>query len=108
MTDLEINKQLALSIGYLPRDMFQQKSTVTDDEYQMVRHENSWCCFDYKDWETIGPIAERYDLFPKKAAWSAYRWSIVTDKVGVFADIPQKAIALAVIGIMRLKNDLAR
>jgi hypothetical protein len=53
--------------------------------------------FDYRDWNVIGPIAERYDCFPihLRDVWnSRFMWR----GTGVIADTPQKAIALAVIG----------
>jgi hypothetical protein len=46
----------------------------------------------------IGPIAERYDMFPYRLRIAEERgWNVFTYKDNV-ADIPQKAIALAVIG----------
>jgi hypothetical protein len=53
--------------------------------------------FDYRDWNVIGPIAERYDAFPRKLASMEGWWADVFGKNAKFADTPQKAIAMAVI-----------
>jgi len=98
MTDLEISKALALAIGWAPEQVFFYPATgqvdiVVEDEAENIE----WAqIFDYRDWNVIGPIAERYDCFPLKAgdSWlSRYLWC----GCGVRADTPQKAIALAVI-----------
>jgi hypothetical protein len=98
MTDLEINKALALSIGW-------DKSKITigtspDNHYLVVRPDGYAYGrpFNYRDWNVIGPIAEQYDCFPQKCCgeWSSM---IATNSLTwVEADTPQKAIALAVIG----------
>ena len=56
--------------------------------------------FDHRDWNVIGPIAERYgcylcklDSAGKRPEWAAYAGAAYG-----FGDTPQKAIALAVIG----------
>ena len=77
MNDLEISKALALAIGWTG---------------------GAWKMFDYRDWNVIGPIAERFDAFPKKLASMEGWWADVFGKDARFADTPQKAIALAVIG----------
>lgn len=89
MTDIEISKQLALAIGWK-----ESKLKVTDAVFAWCGH---WRVFDYRDWNVIGPIAERYECFPQVVG---------DDSVGKawrcdWADgayTPQKAIALAVIG----------
>jgi hypothetical protein len=85
MTDLEINKALALVIGWQP-------IKVTDAVFVWRGY---WCIFDYRDWNVIGPIAARYDCFPMNddAGWFS---SNLQNPVAC-ADTPQKAIALAVI-----------
>jgi len=57
---------------------------------------HSWRIFDYRDWNVIGPIAEKYDHFPRKS--ETLGWWLPHSHVGGFHDTPQKAIALAVIG----------
>jgi hypothetical protein len=96
MTDLEINKALALAIGWNLEHL-----KVTDAVF--ARWDGYWRVFDHRDWDVIGPIAERYDAFPMVTAYHADQWAIVTDKVEVFADTPQKAIALAVIGAKKFQ-----
>ena len=90
MTDIEINIALALAIGY-------KDTNLADNNFILYVWHGSWKKFDYRDWNVIGPIAERYDCFPLKAgdSWlSRYLWR----GCGVQANTPQKAIALAVIG----------
>ena len=95
MTDLEISKALALAIGWAPDKMKELPSKLLliypfGKEYYSQ-------FFDYRDWAVIGPIAERYKCFPFKDPW--YKWIAgVGGYPKVFADTPQKAIALAVIG----------
>ena len=98
MTDLEISKALALAIGW-------ELAEVDWDDYNSdlpahisvwSKASREWRAFDYRDWNVIGPIAERYDCFPymnTKGQW-------VTGYLKHdhhYADTPQKAIALAVI-----------
>lgn len=95
MTDLEISKALALAIGW---EEWQIEVTPFDVKCLI----GNWCTrvFDYRDWNVIGPIAERYKCFP----YSWYHnagvscWRSVTEVSGANADTPQKAIAMAVIG----------
>ena len=100
MTDLEINKALALAIGWtenrIDKDGTPDPDVVTfhysDMDVVKCWDGNDWRTFDYTDWNVIGPIAARYDCFPYcgTGGWIA----------GAFcglADTPQKAIALAVI-----------
>ena len=100
MNDLEISKALALAIGWAPEQVFFYPATgqvdiVVEDEAENIE----WAqIFDYRDWAVIGPIAERFDAFPKKLASMEGWWADVFGKDARFADTPQKAIALAVIG----------
>ena len=91
MKDLEISKALALAIGW--------KRMLPNPEADGLKQcwvwgGDKWRVFDYRDWNVIGPIAQKYVRFPTLTLtnnkWFA-EW-------GVFADTPQKAIALAVIG----------
>ena len=88
MNDLELNRKLALAIGYQPKHL--NGGTAQ----QWVLHNNMLKCFDYRDWKVIGPIAAKYDCFPYK--WNGFWESMGTDTY-VYADTPQAAIALAVI-----------
>jgi hypothetical protein len=95
MTDIEIDKELALAIGY---KLFDVK--FHDDMWAVVVYNGSWRVFSHRDWNVIGPIAERYDCFPLRLRGRA--WEAISRgkyKLGFFnADTPQRAIALAVIG----------
>lgn len=90
MTDLEISKALALAIGWREDQM------KLDDRGWLRVWFFSWCVFDYRDWNVIGPIAEKYEMFPHKS--DTQGWWFPHKHNTVFADTPQKAIALAVIG----------
>lgn len=86
MTDLEINKALALAIGWPFVSIFNDSVWVSDDYWLAP--------FDYRNWNVIGPIAERYDCFPTKntdGLWVMDIWNDVPELS------PQKAIALVVI-----------
>lgn len=91
MTDQEINRKLALAIGWEPEQIKPNGSSI------FVRHCALWCMFNYRHWHTIGPIAQRYDCFPMQTLdkeWFSY---INGGRSSDCVDTPQKAIALAVI-----------
>ena len=92
MTELEISKALALAIGWKDVGI----SGVVNDATCVKCEDGFWRTFDYRDWAVIGPIAERYDCFPHKS--DALGWFIPHSFWKGYADTPQKAIALAVIG----------
>jgi hypothetical protein len=98
-SDNEISKALALAIGW-PRVLV-CKGFLRDDVEVWVKerhHDSDWRVFDYRDWNVIGPIAAKFDAFPKRLASMEGWWADVFGKDARFADTPQKAIALAVIG----------
>ena len=117
MTDLEISKDLALKIGYLPehvRTYGVGSVNFSNGEgvIQVFRHDGFygveridcnylWNIFDYRNWDVIGPIAQKYDCFPKEDMYG--RWVAGVYPYAIFGT-PQQAIALAVIG---RKNDVA-
>ena len=93
MTDLEIDKALALAIGW--------KRILPNPEADGLKQcwvwtGSVWRLFSHKDWNVIGPIAARYDCFPANGYPQGWRSS--AHCCCVYADTPQKAIALAVIG----------
>lgn len=100
MTDLEINRALALAIGWSHKDITHHHFPDRLEVWWVEGWESDWRVFDYKDWTVIGPIAERFDCFPlliQKGKWEApSRTKNCTSFTE--ADTPQKAIALAVIG----------
>ena len=100
MTDLEISKALALAIGWKEEQIDTGRYFGLDRVVVCLRpsrypNEYEGKYFDYRDWNVIGPIAEKFDCFPKKYADGKWR---VPFTPYVYADTPQKAIALAVIG----------
>ena len=105
MTDLEISRALALAIGWNLRNV------ILKDLYG-TRLAQCWCFtgvqwveFDYRDWNVIGPIAEKFNAFPSK--WNTdsekvwYAWDMVNRSTHA-ADTPQRAIAMAVIAAARV------
>lgn len=91
MTPTEINRRLALAIGYAPVDV---GVYATGDV--VVRHSCSWMVFDYRSAETIYPIAEKYRMFPE---WSEgnLSWLIRGKTLWCWNTCPRECIALAVI-----------
>ena len=106
-TDAEISKALALAIGHTEHTFITAGMCLvyTAHPHDKVRPNGKYWVynhrvFDYRDWNVIGPIAERYDAFPVLAACNADQWVtsfMGNDAVLTYADTPQKAIALAVI-----------
>lgn len=104
MTNLEISKALALAIGW--------KEPYGDPDVQIVwkpggaMHievwfQKEWRVFDYRDWNVIGPIAEKFDCFPwvlTEQLWEAPVRAGSNVVRFCQANTPQKAVALAVIG----------
>ena len=106
MTDIEISRKLALAIGYAPKDVrlnLAGKISVRRLESPQGYAVPGWYRFDYRDGETIWPIAERFNAFPHKKATGRPGWAAVTEDAWskgddfVYADTAAKAVALAVI-----------
>ena len=92
MTDLEISRQLALAIGWEEDQLVQYEAHLV-----IYKRRHFAKRFDYRDWNVIGPIAERYELLVDfEQCQVCAGESIKGDWIS--ADTPQKAIALAVIG----------
>lgn len=110
MTDLEISKALALAIGWEKDQMCVHNRSfyVTDWPRKDNRKTlllgsgryppplTPWRKFDHMDWAVIGPIAEKFDLFPRKS--ETLGWWLPHIYAKGFHTTPQKAIASAVIG----------
>ena len=99
MNDLEISKALVIAIGYLPVDV--RIYSAIDDMLLVQRQAGIlpiWRIFDYREWDVIGPIAEKYNAFPIMS--SNGTWSASTEQCNWVdgMDTPQKAIAMAIIG----------
>lgn len=100
MTDLEINKALAIAIGYKPEQMNVFEYMFNRELCYSLRitptAREGWQTFNYRDWNVIGPIAAKYDCFPclvgDENVGTAWRCDWAEE-----ADTPQKAITLAVI-----------
>ena len=97
LTDLEINKRLALAIGWKEPQMqdgaFNCALLICVEVATLSSHAH-WRRFDYRDPAVIWPIAERYDAFPIKTESS---WWAITSEASVISDTAAKAVALAVI-----------
>ena len=95
MTDIEIDRALALAIGW-------RKTCESTKTFWVVEDSGNRRVFSHRDWNVIGPIAERYNCFPLRLRGGA--WEAISRgkyKLGfVKSDTPQKAIALAVIGAL--------
>lgn len=90
MTDIEIDKALALAIGWKDEPNKMRVSTLWGLQVWI----GLWVTFSHKDWNVIGPIGERYNMFP----WCCAGWWNVAGYGQPSSKTPQKAIALAVIG----------
>ncbi len=89
MNELELNRKLALAIGW------------REDQIVVIRDRifiKGMLLFDHTDWRVIGPIAQRYKLLVSFKFNTVWREQEVT---GREADTPQRAIALAVIGAVK-------
>lgn len=105
MTDAEINRRLALAIGWDEKQI--EASAVCDSVIlPSPDHGENYRVFDYRDPAVIWPIAERFDCFPSKTHWDdpARSWSVFFDdscESGrteyVEAENAAKAVALAII-----------
>jgi len=107
MTDTEIDKALALAIGWQQTYLSSQGICVYTGRYfDRVKSDGRWRdgmrLFSHRDWNVIGPIGERYNMFPYRLRITEERgyWNVFTYKDNV-ADTPQRAIALAVIGALK-------
>ena len=98
MTDQEIDRALALAIGWKDEPNKMRVNELFESLQVWIGY---WAKFSYRDWNVIGPIAEKYNMFPYRLRITEGRgyWNVFTYKDNV-ADTPQKAIALAVIGAL--------
>jgi hypothetical protein len=98
MTDNEISAALAKAIGWpkIVEDADQVYVSLLDSFYDRV--------FDYRAPDVAWPIAKRFSMFPEQSYRSEgglVRYESKDHRVGevlVYADTPEKAVALAVIG----------
>ncbi len=98
MTDAEINRHLALAIGWKAEQM--EASAVCDGVIlPNPDHGENYRVFDYRDPTVIWPVAERYKCFPDHCADDRGDWFAWCRRIHDFvhADTAAKAVALAVI-----------
>lgn len=104
LTDLEINKRLALKIGWTGIKSVGDTCFVpgyTGDKFKVA---NKWMrgrVFDYLDPTVIWPIAERYNVWPGRVIGgpSKGKWFAYGDvREPIIADTAAMAVALGVIG----------
>lgn len=94
MTDRQISKALALAIGW------KKKNCITWFQGIAIRSPaapNGCKPFDYRDWNIISPIAEKFNVFPYKADEKLCGGGWITLHASESYETPQKAIAMAVI-----------
>jgi len=118
MTDLEIDKALALAIGWTVTRIDENGCigpdvaigwpirtvlAYPDTTGCWVWTDGNWRVFSHLDWNVIGPIAERYDCFPFQIRSKADfgKWNVISGENDIMAASPQRAIALAVIGSVK-------
>ncbi len=97
MTNLEIDRRLALAIGYAPWEI-QVSSGVAIVRRTCGLYGGGWYRFDHQAPDTIYPIAEKYKLMPR---WStvANSWWFQVQLLSsrVWHTNPRTCIALAII-----------
>ena len=94
MTDLEINKALALAIGWTENKIESLPPYSLLLIHVKFGYGTLSRTFDYRDWNVIGPIAKRYRLvvdFDDNSVCDEFCENFYE------GDTPQKAIAMAVI-----------
>ena len=101
MSPLEIDKALALAIGYLPEHVKAGKNSVM--VYREYASSNTafswgtWLLFSHADPTVIWPLAKHYKCFPSDSAIDHGRWWARSYEKNVYADTPEAAVAMAII-----------
>lgn len=108
MTDTEIDRRLALAIGYRPEDVRQTLGRMVIVNRPVEVETELWVEFDHTEWGTISPIAEKFDLFPVRITDD--KWSrVVCGPAPAFLltyiieSTPQRCIALAALCALEMK-----
>lgn len=97
MTDQQINRALALAIGWPSGCVLVGSNFIhICTAIATLRQTATWRTFDYRDPVVIWTIAERYDAFPQKLL-SGWWEAVDRDGYSHRADTAAKAVALAVI-----------
>ena len=93
MTNLDIDRRLALAIGYRPEDV-----RVIDGVHVQVNRHGYWNDFHYQAAGVIYPIAEKFKMMPRwskaPGCWETYNEHGAPEIVHTD---PRTCIALAVI-----------
>ena len=98
MTDTEINKALALKIGYLPENVNVAKDGLVS-VCRAAFFGHYWSQFDFMDWNTIMPIAVKYGVTNgSKGIVKQEQFAFIFGEGVHYDDTLQRAIALAVLG----------
>lgn len=101
MTNIEIDKALALAIGWTENDI---SVDIPSGVCWIYMGHGECKIFSHKDWNVIGPIGTRYNCFPSQHGAG---WWVYPSRAGVgytHAKSAQRAIAVAVIKYLtRLK-----
>lgn len=103
ITDLEINKRLALKIGWTGIKSVGNVCCVPGYVGDKFKVANKWVrgrVFDHSAPAVIWPIAERYNIWPAKIVdgYSKGKWMAYGQEHCVTADTAAMAVAMAVIG----------
>lgn len=104
MTDAEINRALALKIGYLPEHVRVIAEICIVRRYAGDKIKivgiwlHGWREFDFMDWQIIMPIAVKYGMDMSHFAKSTAAMARLPFKHYIIAPTLQRAIALAVLG----------
>lgn len=98
MTDLEIDKALALAIGWKEDQIgVDNGRAFVNRQQQNGSPYSDAIYFSYKDPAVIWPIGERHNVFPYR--FIDGDWQSCIPNKDVCADTAAKAVALAVIGM---------
>ena len=101
LSNVELGMLLAEAIGWKRKDIQLTRRAGIGQSWQVeVWFKRSWRVFDIMDWNTIAPIAMKYDAFPYKFYCIGRKvpnmWAVDSRTLADEA-IPQRAIALGVI-----------
>lgn len=102
MTDIEINKALALAIGWKDHQIDTDRSEIfLCTSVATLYSFSSFQRFSHKDPAVIWSIAEKYNCFPERRSEMIPTWLAWVEGRGLptEADTAAKAVALAVIGV---------
>jgi hypothetical protein len=100
MTNLDIDRRLALAIGYRPEDVRANGFSVEVRRSYTFAGEQwtDWFVFNYREEITIYPIAEHFKMFPQWSEWTLI-WLVRSHggRIWTYHDDPRTCIALAII-----------